>query len=107
MRKKRIDIKIYECGDRIDRKTLPEGLYAFGVRENGSDGDSIHPFVVCNHMMDIICDKPIELEGIGDFLFLNWDDFQKRYNYEYIRDLKDLTDKAKQIKTTRGIVVIG
>lgn len=63
---------------RIDRKTLPEGLYAYDLRDcDDCSGDpcEVKNFVLVNHWGTVIVKEPIE--GTDDGVILNEDD----YNY--------------------------
>lgn len=48
---------------RVDRKTIPEGMYAYDVRDD-CDGEfwEIQQFVMVNHWGTIIGFEPVELE---------------------------------------------
>ncbi len=63
---------------RIDRKSLPEGLYAYDLRDSDNcDGtpSELKTFVMVNHWGTVITNEPIE--GADDGIVLNEDD----YNY--------------------------
>ena len=63
---------------RIDRKTLPEGLYAYDIRDSDDcDGmpSEVRKFVMINHWGTVITREPIE--GADEGIVLNDDD----YNY--------------------------
>ncbi len=63
---------------RIDRKSLPEGLYAYDLRDcDDCSGDpcEVKSFVLVNHWGTVIVKEPIE--GANDGVILNEDD----YNY--------------------------
>lgn len=81
---------------RIDRDTVPKGLYAYDVRhDDDCQGDpcQIKPFVFVNHWGTIICADPIEMsdckelgEGFacryleeGDFNYLGEPETLKGY----------------------------
>ncbi len=68
---------IFTCM-RIDRKTLPEGLYAYDLRDcDDCTGDpaELRSFVLVNHWGTVITKEPIE--GADEGIVLNEDD----YNY--------------------------
>lgn len=63
---------------RIDRKTLPNGLYAYDLRDcDDCSGDpcEVKSFVLVNHWGTVIVKEPIE--GADDGVLLDDDD----YNY--------------------------
>lgn len=63
---------------RIDRKTLPDGLYAYDLRDSDDcDGapSELKTFVVVNHWGTVITKEPIE--GADEGIVLDEDD----YNY--------------------------
>ena len=63
---------------RIDRKSLPEGLYAYDLRDSDDcDGtpSELKTFVMVNHWGTVITKEPIE--GADEGIVLNDDD----YNY--------------------------
>lgn len=47
---------------RIDRDTVPEGIYAYDLRHGDDPGLplQVEPFVAINHAGTIICTEPIE-----------------------------------------------
>ena len=70
---------------RIDRNTIPKGLYAYDVRHCDEDWGSpceIKEFVLVNHMGTLISKTPIELndslfdDGVCDRKFIDEDDFE-------------------------------
>ena len=68
---------IFTCM-RIDRKTLPEGLCAYDLRDSDDcDGtpSELKTFVMVNHWGTVITKEPIE--GADEGIVLNDDD----YNY--------------------------
>ncbi len=63
---------------RIDRKTLPEGLYAYDLRDCDScsgDPSELKSYVMVNHWGTVITKEPIE--GADDGIVLN----ERDYNY--------------------------
>ncbi len=63
---------------RIDRKSLPEGLYAYDLRDSDDcDGtpSELKSFIMVNHWGTVITKEPIE--GADEGIVLNDDD----YNY--------------------------
>ena len=62
---------------RIDRKSLPEGLHAYDLRDEDSTGEicELKSHVMVNHWGTVIVKEPIE--GANDGVILNEDD----YNY--------------------------
>ena len=54
---------------RIDRDTVPEGLYCYDLR--GSDYDpgspvTVEPYVTVNHAGSVLTIEPIEFSGMGE-----------------------------------------
>jgi hypothetical protein len=69
---------------RIDRTTVPEGLYAYDVRHDDEcQGDvcEIKPHILVNHWGTIICSEPIEMTDLKEYgenfacRFIEQDDF--------------------------------
>lgn len=66
-RYERVDVFGKEClftCARINRDSVPEGLYAYDVRhDDDCQGDpcEIKPYVLVNHWGTIICAEPIEM----------------------------------------------
>ena len=69
---------------RIDRTTVPEGLYVYDVRHDDEcQGDvcEIKPHVLVNHWGTIICLDPIEMSDMKEYgekyacRFIEQDDF--------------------------------
>ena len=60
------EIEGYFTNARIDRNTLPQGKYAYDLRE-GDDGDicAIEEKVVVNHAGTFICDQPVNFGEKG------------------------------------------
>ena len=54
-------------GARIDRATVPAGLFIYDLRDGGCDGipQTIEPEVFVDHFGTIICKKPISMEPLG------------------------------------------
>lgn len=64
---------------RIDRKTIPNELYAYDLRhDDGCQGNicEIKPLVAVNHWGTIICKEPIEMNEHGYRLVA-----EEEYNY--------------------------
>ena len=60
---------LFTCA-RIDRATVPEGLYAYDVRhDDDCQGEpcEIKPHVLVNHWGTIICADPIEMSDCKEF----------------------------------------
>ncbi|MCI8605226.1 MAG: hypothetical protein HFE79_14010 [Ruminiclostridium sp.] len=62
---------------RVDRKSLPEGLYAYDLRDNDSTGEicELKSHVMVNHWGTIILKEP--MEGADEGIMIESDD----YNY--------------------------
>ena len=63
---------------RIDRKTLPEGLYAYDLRdcdECSGEPSEVKSFVLVNHWGTVVVREPIE--GADDGVLMSKED----YNY--------------------------
>ena len=59
---------LFTCA-RIDRSTVPEGLYAYDIRhddEGQGEPCEIKPHVLVNHWGTIICADPIEMSDCKD-----------------------------------------
>ncbi len=50
---------------RLDRATVPEGLYAYDIRHNDDGGRAatVEPLVVVNHMGTILIAEPLDFKG--------------------------------------------
>jgi len=60
---------LFTCA-RINRATVPEGLYAYDVRHDDDgmgDPCQIKPHVLVNHWGTIICAEPIEMSDCKEF----------------------------------------
>lgn len=60
---------LFTCA-RIDRTTVPEGMYAYDVRhDDDCQGEpcQIKPLVIVNHWGTIICAEPIEMSDCKEF----------------------------------------
>lgn len=60
---------LFTCG-RIDRTTVPEGMYAYDVRHDDDCQGipcEIKPYVLVNHWGTIICAEPIEMTDLVQF----------------------------------------
>ncbi|MCM1335476.1 MAG: hypothetical protein NC084_13085 [Bacteroides sp.] len=80
---------------RIDRKSLPEGLYAYDLRDcDDCSGDpcEVKSFVLVNHWGTVIVKEPIE--GADDGVMLDDDD------YNYLGDNMTLEEFANSALTT-------
>ena len=62
---------------RVDRSTVPEGLYVYELRDEDCTGDicEIKPFVMVNHWGTIICKEPIELDTKWNSKFVDEGDY--------------------------------
>ena len=63
---------------RVDRSTVPEGLYAYDVRhDDGCTGEicEIKPFVMVNHWGTIICKEPFEMDEYWHSKFVDEGDY--------------------------------
>ncbi len=75
---------------RIDRETVPEGVYAYDVRhcdEGWGEAAEIKEFVLVNHMGTILSDKPIDL-GEDGYSILEKD-------FEYLDERMTLSEYKK------------
>lgn len=100
---------LFTCA-RIDRSTVPEGMYAYDVRHDDEcQGDpcQIKPHVMVNHWGTIICAEPIEMSDCkelgeqfacryleeGDFSYTGrmtkLDSYRKEHQPEEALDLDD------------------
>lgn len=53
---------------RVDRETIPKGLYVYDVRHDDDCSgkiSEIKPHIIINHWGTIICKVPIEMTDIG------------------------------------------
>ena len=60
---------LFTCA-RIDRTTVPEGLFAYDVRHDDDCQGipcQIKPYVMVNHWGTIICAEPIEMSDCKEF----------------------------------------
>ena len=62
---------------RVDRSTVPEGLYVYELRDEDCTGDicEIKPFIMVNHWGTIICKEPIELDTKWNSKFVDEGDY--------------------------------
>ena len=62
---------------RVDRSTVPEGLYVYELRDEDCTGDicEIKPFIMVNHWGTIICKEPIELDTKWKSKFVDEGDY--------------------------------
>ena len=63
---------------RVDRSTVPEGLYAYDVRhDDDCTGEicEIKPSVMVNHWGTIICKEPIEMDEVWHSKFVDEGDY--------------------------------
>ena len=62
---------------RIDRSTVPDGLYVYELRDEDCTGEicEIKPFVMVNHWGTIICKEPIELDTKWNSKFVDEGDY--------------------------------
>ena len=62
---------------RVDRSTVPDGLYVYEVRDEDCTGEicEIKPFVMVNHWGTIICKEPIELDTKWNSRFVDKNDY--------------------------------
>ena len=80
------DKKVLFCCGRIDKSTVPEGLYIYSVRhDDDSQGDPVQlaNWILVNHWGDIISKEPFELEEnkIGTNAYKDIDS-EVDWNYE-------------------------
>lgn len=64
---------------RIDRKTVPDGLFAYDVRDDDDcSGEicQIKPFVMVNHWGTIITDSPIKMDDFWGCCFVSENDYR-------------------------------
>ncbi|MCM1218738.1 MAG: hypothetical protein NC548_29995 [Lachnospiraceae bacterium] len=60
---------------RLDRDTVPEGLFCYDVRDSDNlDGSfaQIATFVGVNHWGTILCREPFQLDGAGGYYPEDW-----------------------------------
>ncbi len=60
---------------RLDRETVPEGLFCYDVRDSDDlDGSfaEIAPFVRVNHWGTILCRESFQLDGDGSYYPEDW-----------------------------------
>lgn len=60
---------------RLDRDTVPEGLFCYDVRDSDNlDGSfaQIATFVGVNHWGTILCREPFQLDGAGSYYPDDW-----------------------------------
>ena len=72
---------------RIDRSTVPEGLYVYDVRhDDDCTGEicEVKPSVMVNHWGTIICKEPIQLDAYWHSKFVDEND------YTYLGDTAEL-----------------
>ena len=96
---------LFTCA-RIDRSTVPEGMYAYDVRHDDDCQGipcQIKPHVLVNHWGTIICAEPIEMEfedvfacrylEDGDFNYTGrmatLESYRKEHQHEEVLDLDD------------------
>lgn len=63
--------KVLFTNSRVDRKNLPDGIYAYDLRHDDEcQGEicEIKPCVMVNHWGTILCRKPIEMSNNGSRL---------------------------------------
>ena len=74
---------------RVDRSTIPEGLYAYDVRhDDDCTGEicEIKPSVMVNHWGTIICKEPVQLDAYWHSKFVDEND------YSYLGDTASLDE---------------
>lgn len=77
---------LFTCA-RVDRNTVPKGMYAYDVRDDGCNGDpcEIAKFVMVNHWGTVITNRPIKLEQPNpEWKPYRLIDSEKDWNYEGI-----------------------
>lgn len=55
---------------RLDRQTVPDGLYCYDVRDSDNcDGScaEVKPHIMVNHWGTILCKSPLELDEHGSY----------------------------------------
>ena len=63
-----LDVTVLFTSLRIDRNTIPEGLYAYDLRHDDEQQGNIcqiKPFVLVNHWGTILSKEPIPLSDAG------------------------------------------
>lgn len=62
---------------RVERSTVPEGLFVYELRDEGCTGDicEIKPFVMVNHWGTIICKESFEMDGYWNSKFVDNEDY--------------------------------
>ncbi|CAK7088809.1 MAG: hypothetical protein ENTB_04555 [Enterocloster aldenensis] len=60
---------------RLDRDTVPEGLFCYDIRDSDNlDGSfaEVKPHVLVNHRGTILCREPFPLDGHGSYYPEDW-----------------------------------
>lgn len=112
---------------RIDRETVPDGLYAYDLRHDDEcQGDicEIKPSVAVNHWGTIICKEPIEMNELGyrpvaeeEYNYtgesMTLEDFQEEQSVNRNGDESDMkiieieAQQLRSMKKHEGLVIQG
>lgn len=67
-------VVLFTCA-RVDRDTIPTGLYAYDLRDD-CDGVpyEVSPVIIVNHFGTVICKEPIEFNG-NDYRLIAEDEY--------------------------------
>lgn len=109
-----VDMDGYIClftNIRLNRDTIPKGLYCYDVRDNDGDGSfaEIQPFVMVNHWGTLVSKEPIPLNQYGCYwpereeVFLPTSETLDSYMNKRIAKLAELylsDDERKQLGKT-------
>ena len=82
---------------RINRKTVPEGMFAYDIRHSDDDcglAATVEPRVAVNHMGTIIVSEPLDF-GEDDFLVLDYE--RCDLNFEADFDASTIIEYAQYI----------
>ncbi|MBQ7647117.1 MAG: hypothetical protein IJS94_07600 [Clostridia bacterium] len=90
---------------RIDKKTVPEGLYIYEIRHSDEDwGDpcQVAAWVFVNHYGTVISHTPIEFENISRINGNDWTDIDSEKDWNFLGETSTLDEFIKwkkEIKT--------
>ena len=72
-----LDMHMIFTSFRIDRKTVPKGLYAYDImHDDDAYACKIAPFVLVNHLGTVLSKKPVKFPSPEDKrIYLKHDDF--------------------------------
>lgn len=83
---------------RIDRSTVPDGLYSYDLRHDDNGGANIREvcdYVRVNHFGSIICKNPIEMRD-GETRFITDEDYSFLGNISTLEDFINGTNKTER-----------